>query len=58
MTDALDEFAVFAWRLRTEAFLRFGDDPEGAFSDAQDEYGFAEPVPTEVWWSSANLPDT
>jgi hypothetical protein len=33
VADALaDEFAVFAWRLRAEAFLRFGYDPEGAFS--------------------------
>lgn len=43
LADALaDEFAVFAWRLRAEAFLWFDYDPEGAFRDAQDEYGFVE----------------
>jgi hypothetical protein len=36
IADALaDEFGVFAWRLRAEAFLRFGHDPEGVFSDIQ-----------------------
>jgi hypothetical protein len=50
VADALaDEFAVFAWRLRAEAFLRFGYDPEGAFSDTQDELGFAGREPVKVW---------
>jgi hypothetical protein len=34
------EYGLFAWRLRAEAFLRFGYDPDGAFSAAQDEFGF------------------
>jgi hypothetical protein len=50
VADALaDEFAVFAWRLRAEAFVRFGYDPEGAFSDKQDEFGFAGRGPIKVW---------
>ena len=50
VADALaDEFAVFAWRLRAEAFLRFGYDPEGVFSDAQDAFGFAGVPPVKVW---------
>jgi hypothetical protein len=44
-----DEFAVFAWRLRAEAYVRFGYDPEGAFSDSQDEFGFAGRGPVKVW---------
>lgn len=50
VADALaDEFAVFAWRLRAESFLRFGYDPERAFSDSQDELGFAGRGPVKVW---------
>jgi hypothetical protein len=50
VADALaHEFAVFAWRLRVESFLRFGYDPEGAFSDSQDEFGFAGRGPVKVW---------
>ena len=42
VADALaDEFAIFAWRLRAESFLRFGYDPDGVFKGAPDEYGFA-----------------
>jgi hypothetical protein len=42
IADALaDEFAVFAWRLRAESFLRFGYDPEAAFAEHHDDCGFA-----------------
>ncbi len=50
IADALaDEFAVFAWRLRAESFLRFGYDPDAAFADAPDEYGFAERQCQRIW---------
>jgi hypothetical protein len=48
-----NEFAVFAWRLRAEAFLRFGYDPEGVFSEAQDEFGFVGRGPVKVWVTCA-----
>jgi hypothetical protein len=52
VADALaDEFPVFAWRLRAEAFLRFGYDPEGVFSESQDEFGFSGRGPVKVWAS-------
>jgi len=35
-----DERFYVAWRLRHEASLRFGHDPDGAFSDEADELGF------------------
>ena len=35
-----DEYFYVAWRLRREAFLRFGYDPDGVFSEHIDEYGF------------------
>jgi hypothetical protein len=42
IADALvDEFPFFAWLLRAQAYLRFGYDPDGVFSSARDEYGFA-----------------
>jgi hypothetical protein len=42
IADALsDEYPFFAWRLRFEAFTRFGYDPDGVFSSAQNELGFA-----------------
>jgi hypothetical protein len=54
VADALaDEFAVFAWRLRAEAFVRFGYDPEGAFSTLQDDFGFAGRGPVKVWVAPA-----
>jgi len=41
ITEALkDEYFYFAWLLRHEAFLRFGYDPDGVFSDKADEHGF------------------
>ena len=56
VADALaDEFAMFAWRLRAEAFLRFGYDLEGAFSDTQDQYGFAGRSPVKVWATAAGF---
>jgi hypothetical protein len=42
VADALvDELPFFAWLLRAQAYLRFGYDPDGVFSLAHDEYGFA-----------------
>ncbi len=42
VADALcDEYPFFAWRLRFEAFDRFGYDPDGVFSRRQNAYGFA-----------------
>jgi hypothetical protein len=35
-----DEYFHFAWRLRREAFLRFGYDPDMVFCEATDDYGF------------------
>ena len=50
VADALaDEFEIFAWRLRAESFLRFGYDPDGAFTGAPDEYGFAGRRCQRVW---------
>jgi hypothetical protein len=49
IADALaEEFAIFAWRLRAEAFCRFGYDPEGAFSNEPNEYGFPN-GPVKIW---------
>jgi hypothetical protein len=33
-------------------FLRFGSDPDGAFSVAQDEFGFAGKSCSRIWFSS------
>ena len=42
IADALcDEFPFFAWLLRGMSFMKFGYDPDGVFSDCQDEFGFA-----------------
>ncbi len=50
IADALcDEFPFFAWRLRYEAFQRFGYDPDGVFSPKQNELGFAETHTCEVF---------
>ena len=46
------EYGLFAWRLRAESFLRFGYDPDGAFSVAQDEFGFAGKSCSRIWFSS------
>jgi len=49
VADALsDEYPFFAWLLRLESFRRFGYDPEGVFSAAQDEFGFADGYGCEV----------
>ena len=37
-----DEYFHFAWRLRREASLRFGYDPDEVFSERVDEFGFRE----------------
>jgi hypothetical protein len=44
-----DEFAIFAWRLRAESFVRFGYDPEGAFTGEPDEWGFSGRRFEKVW---------
>ena len=50
VADALaDEVAVFAWRFRAESFVRFGYDPEGAFTGQPDEYGFSGRRCEKVW---------
>ncbi len=42
VADALvDEFPFFAWLLSAQAYVRFGYDPDGAFSAGRDDYGFA-----------------
>ena len=51
LADALaDEFEIFAWRLRAESFKRFGYDPEGAFTDSPDEFGFNGRKCGSVWY--------
>ncbi len=41
VADALcDEFPFFAWLLRAGAYLRFGYDPDHAFNQDVDKYGF------------------
>jgi hypothetical protein len=50
VADALcDESPAFTWLLRAEAFVRFGYDPDGVFSPARDEYGFAGAYQTRVF---------
>lgn len=49
VADALsDEYPFFAWLLRFESFCRFGYDPDGVFSPAQDNLGFAEGHKCEI----------
>jgi hypothetical protein len=49
IADAMcDEFPFFAWLLRAESFRRFGYDPDGVFSESQDELGFARGFASEV----------
>ncbi len=43
-----DEFPMFTWLLRAEAFKRFGYDPDGVFSTTVDEYGFGAPGALEI----------
>jgi hypothetical protein len=41
IADALcDEYPFFAWLLRALSYQKFGYDPDGVFSKAQDEFGF------------------
>lgn len=50
VADALsDEYPFLAWLLRLESFRRFGYDPDGVFSTAQDEFGFGEGHGCEVF---------
>jgi hypothetical protein len=56
IADALaNEFAIFAWRLRAESFKRFDYDPEGAFGNSSNEYGFVGNTP-KIWQSAAAAP--
>lgn len=49
IADALsDEFPSFAWLLRAKAYLRFGYDPDQAFSSQVDRFGFVEGRPCKV----------
>jgi hypothetical protein len=49
VADALsDEYPFFAWMLRFESFRRFGYDPDGVFSAAQDAFGFANGYSCQV----------
>lgn len=49
IADAIcDEFPSFAWRLRAEAFLRFGYDPDGVFAEAHGDFGFQPGALCEV----------
>ena len=42
IADSLcDEFPLFTWRLRAEAFIRFGYDPDGIFAQTHDLFGFS-----------------
>jgi hypothetical protein len=43
-----DEFPFFAWLLRFEAFRRFEYDPDGAFCDNPDAFGFVNGNKCEV----------
>jgi hypothetical protein len=43
-----DEFPFFAWLLRAESFRRFGYDPDGVFSQLQDQFGFRPGAECEV----------
>lgn len=54
IADALaDEVAAFAWLLRAESFLRFGYDPDGVFSPAQDGFGFHNSGCKKVWYEDS-----
>ena len=50
LADALsDEFPAFAWLLRSEAFTRFGYDPDSVFSEsAVNDLGFAPGRTAEI----------
>ena len=54
VADALvDEFPFFTWLLRAEAFRRYGYDPDSAFSDEQDAFGFVGGRQCEVFQTAA-----
>jgi len=49
VADALvDEFPLFTWLLWARAYQKFGYDPDGAFSQKRDEYGFEQGRACEV----------
>jgi hypothetical protein len=49
IADAIgDEFPFFAWMLRAMAFQKFGYDPDGVFSEWQDDLGFARGYECEI----------
>jgi hypothetical protein len=54
VADSLcDELPLFAWRLRAEAFIRFGYDPDGVFTERRDSYDFGAGYSTKVIYASA-----
>lgn len=51
LADAVcDELPFFSWQLRAESFRRFGYDPDGVFSERQDENGFTQGTACEIVW--------
>lgn len=55
VADALsDEYPFFSWLLRFEGFRRFGYDPDGVFSSAQDSFGFAGGHECEIIFCDPN----
>jgi hypothetical protein len=54
IADAMaDEFPFFTWFLRAQAFMRFGYDPDGAFSSNRDPLGFVNGRSCEVLLAAA-----
>jgi hypothetical protein len=51
-----DEYPFFSWRLRAEAFQKFGYDPDHVFTPSQvDEYGFATGYSTIIRYKEGNF---
>ena len=49
IADALfDEFPIFSWILRAQAFIRFGYDPDRVFCNENDELGFVSGKACEI----------
>jgi hypothetical protein len=46
----VDELPCFAWRLRAEAFRRFGYDPNRVFGETHDDLGFVAGSDCTVVW--------
>jgi hypothetical protein len=54
VADALaDEFPFFAWLLRAASFAEFHYDPDGVFSEFQDEFGFETGYPGEILFANS-----